>query len=89
MGFPGTVSIVHPGEKPSSELFPARSFELGLQVNLYAIAPNYFHTLKIPVVAGRDFSKSGWGDSPAGQAGSLNVVIVSRRLAETMWPGSV
>jgi predicted permease len=77
--WPGTVSIFHPGEEPTPGVFQAQSFELGLRVNLDAVAPNYFHTLKIPMVAGRDFSK-------ADRSGSPNVVIVSRRLAEMMWP---
>lgn len=77
--WPGMVSIFHPGEEPSPEVFQARSFALGLHVNLDAVAPNYFRTLKIPIVAGRDFSEADRGGSP-------NVVIVSRRLAETMWP---
>jgi hypothetical protein len=57
----------------------ARGFELGLHVNIAVIAPDYFRTLRIPLLAGRDFSGSD-------RTGSPNVVIVSRKLADTMWP---
>lgn len=44
-----------------------------------AVSPNYFRTLQIPVLQGREFSES---DTPT----SLNVVIVSEMLAKRYWP---
>jgi predicted permease len=43
------------------------------------VAPGYFRTLGVPLVAGEDFSASG--AHPAPQA------IVTRHVAETLWPG--
>lgn len=77
--WPGTVSIFHPGEEPSPELLTARSWELGLRVNIDAVAPEYFRTLGIPLLAGRDFGNRD-------RVGAPGVVIVSHKLAETMWP---
>ncbi len=73
--WPGTASVFHPGDEPSPEVLQAREFELGLRVNIDAVSPNYFRTLGIPLVAGRDFSKR-----------DRTGVIVSRKLAETLWP---
>jgi macrolide transport system ATP-binding/permease protein len=44
------------------------------------ISPNYFRTLKIPWVRGRDFTS-------ADQAGATRVAIVNQSLAEAFWPG--
>jgi len=57
----------------------AREFELGLRVNINHVAPNYFRTLGIPLLQGRDFTDRD-------RTGAPGVVIVSRRLAEKMWP---
>jgi putative ABC transport system permease protein len=53
---------------------------LGLRVNINLVAPGYFRTLGIALLQGRDFSDRD-------RAGSPGVVIVSRKLAEKMWPG--
>ncbi|HET7462941.1 MAG TPA: ABC transporter permease [Longimicrobium sp.] len=45
-----------------------------------AATPGYFATMRIPLVAGREF---GEGDRP----GAPNVAIVNRVLAERIWPG--
>ena len=78
--WPGAVSIFHPGEEPPPELLQAREFELGLRVNINHVAPDYFRTLGIPLLQGRDFTNRD-------RAGAPGVVIVSRKLAEKMWPG--
>jgi predicted permease len=78
--WPGAVSIFHPGQEPAPGTLQGREFELGLRVNINHISPNYFHTLRIPILAGRDFTD---GD----RAGAPGVVIVSNKLAEKMWPG--
>lgn len=78
--WPGAVSIFHPGQEPAPEVLQGHEFELGLRVNINHISPNYFRTLRIPLLAGRDFTD---GD----RAGAPGVVIVSHALAEKMWPG--
>src|SRR5580700_2999729 len=78
--WPGAVSIFHPGEDPPPELLQGREFELGLRVNINHVAPDYFRTLGIPLLQGRDFTTRDGTGAPG-------VVIVSRKLVEKMWPG--
>ncbi len=78
--WPGAVSIFHPGQEPSPEVLQGHEFELGLRVNINHISPNYFRTLRIPLIEGRDFTDRD-------RAGAPGVVIVSHQLAEKMWPG--
>ena len=44
------------------------------------IGPNYFRTLRIPILGGRDFSDRDDGDAP-------RVAIINERMASTFWPG--
>jgi predicted permease len=44
------------------------------------VSPNYFHTLQIPILRGREFNDN---DNATG----LRAAIVSRSLAERYWPG--
>src|SRR5262249_46247145 len=46
---------------------------------LHLISPNYFHTMSIPLLAGRDFSESDNLNAPG-------VVIVSDSFAHRYWP---
>jgi hypothetical protein len=78
--WPGAVSIFHPSQEPPQDVLQGHEFELGLRVNINHISPTYFQTLRIPLLKGRDFSD---GD----RTGAPGVVIVSRQLAEKMWPG--
>jgi predicted permease len=78
--WPGATSIFHPGQEPAPEELQGHEFELGLRVNINHISPNYFRTLRISLLAGRDFTDSD-------RAGAPGVVIVSNKLAEKMWPG--
>jgi putative ABC transport system permease protein len=43
------------------------------------VSPGYFHTLRIPLIAGREFT-------PRDRAGAARVVIVSRSVAARLWP---
>ena len=49
-------------------------------VGFRRILPNYFHTMGIPVLQGRDF------DNRDGSGGQPDVIIVNRKLAERFWP---
>jgi putative ABC transport system permease protein len=48
--------------------------------NYEAISPNYFRTMGIPILKGRDFTEQDRGDA-------ASMVIVSESLARTYWPG--
>ena len=48
---------------------------------LYRVVdPEYFATMKIPVLSGRAFL-------PSDRAGAQQVVVISRRMADVFWPG--
>ena len=42
------------------------------------VAPGYFATFGVPIVAGRDFTRAGYSSSRS--------AIVTRALADTLWP---
>jgi predicted permease len=50
------------------------------QAEVYAITPDYFKTLEIPILAGRDIART---DRPEGQP----VAIINQTLARTAFPG--
>jgi putative ABC transport system permease protein len=72
----GRVSIFHPGQEPTPDALKGHEFEMGLRVDINRVAPRYFMTVGIGLIQGRDFEER-----------DRNVVIVSKRLAERMWPG--
>ena len=78
--WPGRVSIFQPGQVPPMELLRGREMELGLRVDINRVSPDYFRTLGIGLLAGRDFTEHD-------DAGAPQVVIVNRSLAEHLWPG--
>lgn len=45
-----------------------------------SVSPGYFHTLRIPLIAGRDFT---WADSSQ----TAKVALVDRTMADHYWPG--
>lgn len=49
------------------------------EIDTTRVAPGYFETLRIPMLAGRDFAPEDDADAPA-------VVIVNEELAHRMWP---
>jgi hypothetical protein len=53
--------------------------EMGLPVNCNVVGPEYFRTLGIPVLRGRDFGAS---DTEGGQ----KVVIINETMARRFWP---
>lgn len=52
-----------------------------LRATYNLVGPDYFHTLGITILAGRDFTWGDNGDSP-------KAVIVNQTLADHLWPGS-
>jgi len=74
------MSIFYPGQEPLEELRHGREFELGLRVGVNVVAPGYFRTLGIPLVAGRDFTLRDDERAPA-------AVIINQKLAQRLWPG--
>ncbi len=59
---------------------PAALFAQQPTVNVRRITPEYLHTMRIPILRGRDFSR---GDSPDRQ----RVVVISESMAKKFWPG--
>jgi len=55
---------------------PGAEWQAGLQ----SVAPDYFRTMGIPILSGRDVSFDDTEDSP-------NVALVNRTAAERFWPG--
>ncbi|HEX6587380.1 MAG TPA: ABC transporter permease [Longimicrobiales bacterium] len=51
-----------------------------LVADIHVVAPQYFETMRIPLLAGRDFNS---GDVE----GSPEVAIINQALADTLWPG--
>jgi hypothetical protein len=52
----------------------------GIRVDLSVVSGNYFHTLGIPLLRGRDFGRQDQKESPP-------VAIVSETAAQQFWPG--
>ena len=84
---PGVTSaaIEGPGY-PTSGTFGLHIFNdnapggpVDVMTNRHHVTPGYFATLRIPLVAGRDFTSGDRG-------GAGNVAIVSRELANELWP---
>ena len=78
--WPGAVSIFHPGQEPPQDVLQGHEFEIGLRVNINRVSPNYFRTLRVPLLEGRDFTDRD-------RVGAPGVVIVSQQVAQKMWPG--
>ncbi|HLF84213.1 MAG TPA: FtsX-like permease family protein, partial [Blastocatellia bacterium] len=73
------LSVFLPGEEPPPEVLRARD-DLGLRVDANRIAPNYFRTLGIPILEGREFTNQD-------RLGATLVAILSEGLAKRLWPG--
>jgi predicted permease len=52
--------------------------DMGIDYNV--VGSEYFHTLQIPLLAGRDFTE-------ADRAGSPQVMIINQTMADRFWPG--
>ena len=73
------LSVFLPGEEPPPEVIRARD-DLGLRVDANRIAPNYFRTLGIPLLEGREFTHRD-------RVGGPMVAILNEKLAKQLWPG--
>jgi predicted permease len=63
--------------KPEGYVSPANE---SMETQVAIISPNYFHTMQIPIVKGRDFA-------PQDTKSSQRVVIVSEAFRNRYWPG--
>lgn len=75
----GRISIFYEGQAPPLDYYRGHEFEVGIRVDVNNVAPNYFRTMGIAILQGRDFSER---DRP----GAPLTAIVSQRLAERLWP---
>jgi macrolide transport system ATP-binding/permease protein len=74
------VSIFYEGQVPPLNYVRGHEFEVGIRVDMNTVAPNYFKTMEIPILQGRDFAERD-------KTGAPLVAIVSQRLAQRLWPG--
>jgi predicted permease len=74
------ATVFRRGEEPPREALLGRELELGLRVSASRVSRRFFDVMKIPVVRGRAFTASD-------DARSEHVAIVTRRMAEALWPG--
>ncbi|HXI21614.1 MAG TPA: FtsX-like permease family protein, partial [Gemmatimonadales bacterium] len=88
-GIPGVTAAAVISRLPLNPGASTRSIEVegavarrgeSLEPDYLVTSPGYFRSLGIRLLAGRDFTER---DRP----GTAPVVIVSRKLAETLWPG--
>lgn len=77
------VSVYRAGEEPPAAALDGREFEPGNGVRAYidAISPTLFGVMHIPIRLGRAFTARDDEHAPP-------VVIVSRRLADMLWPNA-
>jgi predicted permease len=75
----GRSTVFRRGEEPPPSALVGHELELGTRVNVDAISQSFFDVMHIRALRGRAFRAS---DDDRSQ----RVVIVSRSLAETLWP---
>jgi predicted permease len=73
------ATVFRRGEEPPAGALVGRELELGLRVEAVDVSPGFFDVMRIPLLVGRTFAA---GDDER----SDPVVIVSRRLADALWP---
>jgi predicted permease len=76
-GVPGVRSATIAKSSPSVDWSDRFEVNGSFHADKNTVAPGYFRTLGIPLLAGRDFSTADRAD----------IAIVSRALAERLWPG--
>ncbi len=78
--YPTRRPIFYPGQEPSPSVLQGREFELGLRVDVNTISPQFFRTLGIALLRGRDFNEQDTDSS-------MLVAIINEKLAQRLWPG--
>jgi predicted permease len=73
------ATVFRRGEEPAPDALVGRELELGFRVSAVEVSPGFFDVMRIPLLRGRSFTA---GDDTR----SDPVVIVSRRLADALWP---
>ncbi|HKA18429.1 MAG TPA: ABC transporter permease [Blastocatellia bacterium] len=76
------LSVFLPEEAPPPEIIRTGLDDAGLRVDANRIAPNYFRTLGVPLLEGREFTEQD-------RVGTTPVAIVNQRLATRLWPGEI
>jgi predicted permease len=71
------VNVFHPGQVPAQN-FTDEGAAHAFRTDRNIVAPGYFATLGIPLIAGRDFRASDRGES-------ARVAIVSQTMARALW----
>ena len=72
-GFWGTRQVVPEGRDPGAN-------DAGVVVEYNEVAPDYFATLGVPLVRGREFTARDTASAPG-------VVVINETLARRLWPG--
>ncbi|HET7563689.1 MAG TPA: ADOP family duplicated permease [Gemmatimonadaceae bacterium] len=76
----GTVTVFRRGEEPPPGPLTDDDRARGFRVNDVTVSPDFFDVMRIPLLRGRTFATSD-------NEQSAPVVIVSRRMADMLWPG--
>lgn len=76
----GTLLVFRQGEEPPPGSSAEQRAAVGLRVNSIHVSASFFDVMRIPVWRGRVFATTE-------PRGSEPVVIVSRRMADVLWPG--
>jgi predicted permease len=74
------ATVFRRGEEPPPGALAGRELELGLRALAVTVSEDFFTVMRIPLLGGRAFSASD-------DARAESIAIVSKRLAEALWPG--
>jgi predicted permease len=74
------ATVFRRGEEPPPADLVGRELELGLRVSAVTVSRDFFDVMRIRLLP-------GWAFTAVDGARSDHVAIVSRRMAETLWPG--
>jgi len=89
LGIPGVSSVARSSSGPlfggvePDQVYPGREAARngpGRRARWFDVSPEYFRTMGIPLLEGREFDTGDDGDAPM-------VVMVNQTLADRLWPG--